>query len=158
MPFGLCYAPATFENMMETMLRGLLFRICLVYLDDVIIFGDSRESCMTNLMEVLGRLRSYNLKLKPKKCKLFRTTVEYLGQIISPEGVSADPGKVETVLTWPMPQDMKEVRSFLGFCLYYRDFILGFALVAAPIQRLVVGKTKGAKVRLPPFVWPPMRK
>ena len=152
MPFGLCNAPATFENMMETMLRGLLFKNCLVYLDDVVVFGDTKKSCLENLEKVLARLHSYNLKLKPKKCKLFRRTVEYLGRIISPEGVKADPTKVESVATWPTPRDVKEVRSFLGFCSYYRDFIPGFAKVAAPIQRLVIGKKKG--VRLPAFIWP----
>ena len=152
MPFGLCNAPATFENMMETMLRGLLWKSCLVYLDDVVVFGESQEACMKNLQEVFNRLRSYNLKLKPKKCKFFRQTVEYLGRIVTPEGISADPGKIEAVMNWPVPRDSKEVRSFLGFCSYYRDFIPGFAGVAAPIQKLVVGKTKG--VRLPPFVWP----
>ena len=152
MPFGLCNAPATFENMMETMLRGLLFKKCLVYLDDVIVFGDSKESCLANLEQVLDRLISYNLKLKPKKCKLFRRTVEYLGRIISPDGIKADPTKIESVATWPTPRDVKEVRSFLGFCSYYRDFIPGFAKVATPIQRLVVGKKKG--VRLPAFIWP----
>ena len=152
MPFGLCNAPATFENMMETMLRGMLRTKCLVYLDDVVVFGDSLASCLSNLKDVMARLRSYNLKLKPTKCKLFRRSVEYLGRIISPDGVSADPSKIEAVADWPEPRSVLEVRSFLGFCSYYRDFIPGFAGVASPIQELVVGKKKG--VRLPPFVWP----
>ena len=151
MPFGLCNAPATFECMMEAMLSGLLGKSCLVYLDDVVVFGKSAQECLRNLVEVFGRLREYNLKLKPKKCKLFRQTVEYLGRIISPEGVSADPGKIEAVLDWPVPRDTKEVRSFLGFCSYYREFIPGFAQISAPIQRLVVGKGKG--VRAPLFDW-----
>ena len=74
------------------------------------------------------------------------------GRIISPEGVSADPSKIEAIATWPEPKSVQEVRSFLGFCSYYRDFIPNFARVASPIQGLVVGKTKG--VRLPPFIWP----
>ena len=152
MSFGLCNAPATFESMMETMLRGLLWRKCLVYLDDIIVFGSSQQECLNNLVEVMSRLRSYGLKLKPKKCKLFRNTVEYLGRIVSPEGISADPGKLEAVAGWATPTDVKEVRSFLGFCSYYRDFIPGFAEVSAPIQELVVGKRKGMS-KLPPFVW-----
>ena len=88
MPFGLCNAPATFECMMETMLRGLLWKKCMVYLDDVIVFGASQQECLDNLVEVMARLRSYDLRLKPKKCKLFRRSVEYLGRIVSGEGIS----------------------------------------------------------------------
>jgi len=152
MPFGLCNAPATFENMMETMLRGLLWKNCLVYLDDIIVFGNTREECLSNLERVMDRLRSYNLRLKPKKCKFFRLSVEYLGRIVSGSGVSADPGKLEAVASWSTPENAKEVRSFLGFCSYYRDFIPGFAAVSAPLQALVVGKRKGM-TKPPPFVW-----
>ena len=152
MPFGLCNAPATFENMMETMLRGLLWKNCLVYLDDIIVFGNTREQCLSNLTQVMDRLRSYNLRLKPKKCKFFRRSVEYLGRIVSGSGISADPGKLEAVASWSTPRDAKEVRSFLGFCSYYRDFIPGFAEVSAPLQALVVGKRKGMS-KPPPFVW-----
>ena len=78
--------------------------------------------------------------------------MEYLGRIISPDRVSADPSKIEAVANCPEPRSVQDVRSFLGFCSYYRDFIPGFAQVASLIQALVVGKTKG--VQLPPFVWP----
>ena len=84
MPFGLCNAPATFECMMEAMLSGLLGKSCLVYLDDVVVFGRSARECLQNLEEVFSRLREYNLKLKPKKCKLFRQSVEYLGPYHQP--------------------------------------------------------------------------
>ena len=117
MSFGLCNAPATFESMMETMLRGLLWHKCLVYLDDIIVFGSSQQECLDNLVEVMSRLRSYGLRLKPKKCKLFRKSVEYLGRIVSPEGISVDPGKLEAVAGWATPSDAKEVQSFLGFLL-----------------------------------------
>ena len=79
MPFGLCNAPAVFERMMEDMLRGLLNRICLVYLDDIIIFGSTLEEALENLGTVLTRIEDWGLKLKPSKCKLFRNKVEYLG-------------------------------------------------------------------------------
>ena len=136
MPFGLCNAPATFEAMMETLLSDLLWRKCLVYLDDVIVFGKTFEECALNLGQVLERIRSNGLTLKPKKCELFRKSMVYLGRIISTEGVKADPEKLETVATWEVPKGPKDVRSFLGFCSYYRDFIPGFSGVSQPLQKL----------------------
>ena len=151
MPFGLCNAPATFEAMMETMLRGILWKKCLVYLDDIIVFGGSVGQCLSNLQAVLDRLRAYGLKLKPTKCKLFREEVEYLGRIVSRHGVSADPGKIKVVSEWPRPEDTKEIRSFIGFCSYYRDFIPGFSQVAAPLQALMIGEKK-TKTKI---IWSP---
>ena len=151
MPFGLCNAPATFEAMMETMLRGLLWKKCLVYLDDIIVFGGSVEETLQNLQAVLKRILSYGLKLKPSKCKLFRKSVEYLGRIVSEHGIMADPHKIEVVQNWPRPMDTKEIRSFIGFCSYYRDFIPGFSRVAAPLQELMIGEKK-AKAKI---VWSP---
>ena len=142
MSFGLCNAPATFEAMMETMLRGLLWKKCLVYLDDIIVYGSTFKQCSKNLSEVLRKLESYGLKLKPTKCKLFRQSVEYLGRIVSGDGIKADPSKVLVVENWPLPTNLKEIRSFIGFCSYYRDFIPGFSYVATPLQALIVGDKK----------------
>ena len=136
MPFGLCNAPATFEAMMETLLSDLLWKKCLVYLDDVIIFGKTFQSCLDNLEEVLQRIMSNGLKLKPKKCQLFKKDINYLGRIISTEGVKADPDKIRSVSEWERPKCPKDVRSFLGFCSYYRDFIPGYSKVSYPIQAL----------------------
>ena len=97
MPFGLCNAPATFEAMMESLLSDMLWKECLVYLDDVIVFGKTFESCLASLAKIFERLRRNGLKLKPKKCNLFRTAINYLGRIISTEGVKADPEKLESV-------------------------------------------------------------
>ena len=136
MPFGLCNAPATFEAMMETLLSDLLWKKCLVYLDDVIIFGKTFEICLSNLKEVLNRIMSNGLKLKPKKCSLFHKNINYLGRIISTEGVKADPEKIRTVMEWGVPAGPKDVRSFLGFCSYYRDFLPGYSKLSYPIQCL----------------------
>ncbi|GFY02093.1 retrovirus-related Pol polyprotein from transposon 17.6 [Trichonephila clavipes] len=87
MPFGLCNAPATFEHLMETVLRGLSYESCLVYLDDIIIVGHSFEEHLKNIRRVLQKLKEANLKLSPFKCHLFRLEVTYLGHIISAEGV-----------------------------------------------------------------------
>jgi hypothetical protein len=133
MPFGLCNAPATFQRLVDIVLSGLNFEICLVYLDDVIIFADNLEQFLERLEQVLRRLREAKLKLKPRKCRLLRKKVEFLGHIVTPEGVAVDPSKVSEVTDWPVPQRLREVRGFLGLCSYYRTFVRNFSLLAAPL-------------------------
>ncbi|XP_020298020.1 uncharacterized protein LOC109862393, partial [Pseudomyrmex gracilis] len=110
MPFGLCNAPATFERSMERVPQQLLTKICLVYLDDIVVFGKSFEEEVTNLKKVFLRLRAANLKLNPKKCNLFRKQVKYLGHVVSAEGISTDPEKNAAVREWPVPQNKKQVK------------------------------------------------
>ena len=107
-----------------------------MYLDNVIVFGKTFEECALNLGEVLQRIRSNGLTLKPKKWELFRKSMVYLGRIISTDGVKADPEKLKTVATWETLRGPKDIRSFLGFCSYYRDFIPGFSAVSQPLQKL----------------------
>ena len=95
MPFGLACAPATFERLMERVLTGLQWQICLVYLDDVIVVGKSFEEMVTNLRQVFDRLKAAGLKLKPKKCSLFSKQVRFLGHVISSDGVATDPNKIQ---------------------------------------------------------------
>ena len=102
MPFGLCNAPATFQRMMDRLLLDLK-DICLVYLDDIIIRGKGVEDCLRNLKRVIARIQEKNLKLKPKKCSFFRSSVNFLGHIVSGKGVSMDPSKIAKVQTWPTP-------------------------------------------------------
>ena len=97
MPFGLCNAPATFQRLMELILKGLNWTSCLVYLDDIIIFSKSIDEHLQRLKEVLSRLELANLKIKPEKCKLFQTSVKYLGHIVSDQGIHTDPEKVSTI-------------------------------------------------------------
>ena len=136
MPFGLCNAPATFEAMMETLLADLVWKKCLVYLDDVIVFGKTFLDCAANLEEVIHRIQANGLKLKPKKCHLFKKSIAYLGRVISTTGVEADPDKLKAVEEWVTPKSPKEIRSFIGFCSYYRDFIPGYSRVSFPMQAL----------------------
>ena len=145
MPFGLTCAPATFERLMETVLAGLQWDKCLVYLDDIIVIGNSFENMLENLEKVFDRLQRAGLKLKAKKCNLFATKVSYLGHIISCEGIATDPEKIKAVAEWPIPTNVTEVRSFLGMCSYYRRFIRDFASEAKPLHCLT---EKGRK-----FLW-----
>jgi hypothetical protein len=137
MSFGLCNAPATFERLMEKVLAGLQWQKCLVYLDDIIIFGKTFEEALENLRCILERLLKHRLVLKPKKCDLFKKEVHYLGHVVSGEGVQCDPKKVEAVENWPQPRSVKEVRSFLGLASYYRKFIENFAEKAGPLTDLL---------------------
>ena len=140
MPFGLCNAPATFERLRESVLRGLTYEACLVYLDDVIVIGCTFQEQMYNLRKVFQRLREAHLKLNPEKCQLFQKEVRYLGHIVSPSGVTTDPEKLEAVKSWPRPNDKHQLRSFLVLCTYYKRFISGFADIAKLLTRLTEEK------------------
>ena len=136
MPFGLTNAPSTFERLMEIVLAGLQYNICLVFLDDIIVYGSSFEEEISRLKQVFTRLIQAGLKLKPKKCVLFQKKVAYLGHIVSDAGVSPDPSKVEAIEKWPTPSTLTEVRSFLGLAAYYRRFVKDFATIASPLHKL----------------------
>ena len=145
MPFGLCNAPATFERLMETVLQGLMWDRCIVYLDDVISFGSTFSSALNHLEQIFQRFRHAHLQIKAQKCSLFQKQVDFLGHVVSRDGVSCDPKKIEAVQKWPVPNTVKTVRSFLGFVGYYRRFIKDFAHNAEPLTHLT--KTEV------PFVW-----
>ena len=141
MPFGLCNAPATFERLMDLVLRGFTWKTCLVYLDDVMVVGRNFEEHLKNLKDVFSRIKSANLKLNPKKCSLFQNQVEFLGHVVSQDGIQTDHRKTEAIRNWPKPRDKHELRSFLGLCTYYRRFVERFADVAAPLHRLTEEKS-----------------
>ena len=145
MPFGLASAPATFERLMERVLSGLNWKVCLVYLDDIIVFSQSFEAHLQRIEEVLSRLQEAGLKISPSKCKLFQHEVDYLGHVVSRDGVGTDKRKIEAIAQWPQPQNVSEVRSFIGLCSYYRKFIKGFADIARPLHRLTEVDR--------PFIW-----
>lgn len=136
MPFGLTNSPATFQRLMERVLAGLQWQICLVYIDDIIIFGRTVEEHLAQLQTVFSRLKAAGLKLKPKKCHLFKRKVHYLGHMVSEDGVETDPEKTEAIRRWERPATVTDVRSFLGICSYYRRFVPDFASLAKPLIKM----------------------
>jgi hypothetical protein len=136
MPFGLTNAPATFQNLMNDVLRDFLDDFAVVYLDDILIFSRSLDEHKRHVRLVLERLRDNGLFAKPEKCSFHQREVEYLGYLVSASGVKMDPKKVSSVVDWPEPSSVRDLQIFLGFANFYRRFIRGFSKVAAPLTRL----------------------
>lgn len=147
MPFGLCNAPAVYQRMMQDILGGLLWRECLVYLDDVLIFGRTFQEHAERLERVVKRLFDAGLLLKAKKCNFASTKTTFLGHVVSAGGLSPDPAKVDKIKNFPQPRTAKELRAFLGLGSYYRRYIEGFAQIAAPLYKLTE--------KIADFVWTP---
>ena len=136
MPFGLSNAGSTFQRLMDVVMSGLHMDVCLVYLDDIICFSSTVEEHLERLVRILGRLRTAGLKIKPEKCSLMQKSVSFLGHVVSGDGIATDPEKIKAVMEWPVPNSVKEVRSFLGLSGYYRRFVKGYAGIAAPLHAL----------------------
>ena len=120
MPFRFCNAPTTFERLMELVLKDLNCKVCLIYLDDIIVYGAGFYPALDRLKMVWRRIREANLKLKPTKCCPMRAQVLFLGHIVSRQGVGMNPAKTEAVEKWPTLVNVKDVRAFLGLASHYR--------------------------------------
>lgn len=136
LPFGLCSAPATFQRMMDTVLSGLKWQSCLVYLDDVVIFSATFDQHVERLRTVLEAISSAGLTIKPQKCHFGFHELLFLGHVVSSEGIRPDPEKTAAVEKFPRPTDKRAVRRFLGLCAYYRRFVKDFSKIAEPLTRL----------------------
>lgn len=139
MPQGITGAPATFQRLMEKTVGDMNLLQVLVYLDDLIVFGKTLEEHEERLLKVLDRLEEAGLKISLDKCQFCQTQVKYLGHIVSADGVSPDPEKIKAVTSWPQPHDLKTLKSFLGFCGYYRRFIANYASIVRPLTELTKG-------------------
>ena len=145
MPFGATNAPATFQRLMHDCLGDLNMNWCIVYLDDIIIFSDTKEEQIKRLEAVFQKLMAAGLKLKPTKCFFFRDEIEYLGHVVSGKGISTNPKKIEAVTKWPTPKTVYDVRSFLGFVGYYRLFKKNFSKITKPIREVITGLENQSK-------------
>nr|ATA66765.1 Pol [Haliotis discus hannai] len=137
LPFGLVNAPATYQRQMEHMLGELHLEICMIYLDDLIVFSDSFEEHLLRLEKIFQRLRESGLKLAAKKCDFFQEQVKFVGHIVSADGIQTDPAKIEKIVNWPTPKNSEEVRQFLGFAGYYRKYVKNFSRIARPLSELL---------------------
>jgi hypothetical protein len=145
LPFGLTNAPATFMHLMNSVFSDYLDDFVIVFLDDVLIFSRSIEEHQRHVRLVLERLREHRLYANMKKCEFFQSKISFLGHIVSADGISMDPEKIQAIRDWPTLQNVGDVRSFLGLAGYYRKFVHRFSHIAAPLSNLLRNDT--------PFIW-----
>nr|KYP72694.1 Transposon Ty3-I Gag-Pol polyprotein [Cajanus cajan] len=136
MPFGVTNAPAVFMDYMNRIFRPYLDHFVVVFIDDILIYSRTHEEHEEHLQTILQILKDKQLYAKLSKCEFWLEEVKFLGHVISKDGVSVDPSKVEAVLLWEPPKTVTKIRSFLGLAGYYRRFIEGFSKIAMPLTQL----------------------
>ena len=136
---GLCNGSASMQRLMEKCMGDLHLKECLIFLDDILIFSNTFETHIDRLEAVFGRLEQYGLKLKPSKCELFKSSISFLGHVVSEDGISTDPEKTSAVSSWPAPSNIKELRKFLGFAGFYRRYIEHYSQITEPLSSLLQG-------------------
>ena len=130
---------------MQSCLGNLHLQYCIIYLDDIIVFSKTLEEHLSRLRAVFEKLKKAEMKPKPSKCEFFKQELTYLGYGVSKNGIQTDSKKVETICKWPVPINVTEVRSFLGFTNYYQRFIKKYAQVAKPLYKLILGENASKK-------------
>ena len=136
MPFGLTNAPATFQRLMNQVMSDFIFSCLLVYLDDLLVYSSTFEKHLKALETVLDKLKEVGVRLNPDKCSFVQKEVPFLGHIVSADGIATDPSKTRAIENWPVPENVSQVRSFLGLASYYRRFVPDFSKIAKPLTAL----------------------
>ncbi|UOH82890.1 hypothetical protein LQV05_005603 [Cryptococcus neoformans] len=145
MPFGLTNAPASFQHLMNHNFRDMLDIFVIIYLDDILIYSPELGTHQSHVIQVLDHLCQTHLYAKASKCEFHQTSVEFLGFVVSDQGLSMDTKKVKSITEWPIPRNLHDTQSFLGFCNFYQRFIKNYSSIAKPLIDLT-------KKDLP-FVW-----
>ncbi|GBP03435.1 Retrovirus-related Pol polyprotein from transposon 297 [Eumeta japonica] len=143
MPFGLKNAPATFQRLMNETLRDFINKTCVVYLDDILIFSTSLKEHVKAITDIFRVLEAANLKIQVDKCNFMKKETEFLGHILTKEGLKPNPNKIKVIQELELPRTEKQIKSFLGLTGYYRKFVKDYAKVAQPMTKYL---RKGAKI------------
>jgi hypothetical protein len=140
MPFGLTNAPAMFQCLMNSIFAQFMRKFVLVFMDDILIYSKTLEDHVQHLSQVFAVLRDHKLFIKFKKCAFAQQQIDYLGHIISVNGVSTNPSKISTMVDWPVPKTFTNLRGFLGLTRYYRKFVKNYGILAKPLASLLQNK------------------
>ncbi|KAL0177211.1 hypothetical protein M9458_026105, partial [Cirrhinus mrigala] len=139
MPYGLSISPAVFQTFMNEVLWEYLHRFVMVYIDDILIYSRNEAEHRQHVQQVLHKLREHQLFLKLEKCEFHQPLVQFLGYVLSGEGVQMDQGKIQVILDWPIPSTLQR---FLDFANFYRQFIMNYSIITASLTSLLRGKPK----------------
>ena len=146
MPFELKNAPSVFQRLMQQVLAGVNPEsgpnFVVAYIDDLLVFSSSLQAHLDHLNHVMKRIREVGLKVNPSKCQFIRKEVEYLGHVITPEGLRPNDKLITAVRDYTLPKNVQELMRFLGLASYYRRFVHQFSKVAQPLHRLTCKNTE----------------
>jgi len=152
MPFGLTNAPATFQSYINAALRQFLDKFAIAYIDDILIYSNSLEEHHEHVRTILKTLLEHGLYASLDKCQFSVQEVDFLGYVITPNGVAMEKSRVDSIQEWPVPKSVHDVQVFLGFCNFYRRFICAYSRVVLPITNLLRTKDKNNPTT---FQWTP---
>ena len=139
MPFGIAAAPATFQKLMTDVLKEMLWKEAMVYLDDILIFSKTEAEHIDRLEKLFTRIEAAGLRINPEKCKFFQEELRFLGHIVNRDGIKTDPEKIKSIMEFEQPKCIKKLRSFLGLCNYYRKFIKNYSKLAKILEEMCGG-------------------
>lgn len=140
LPFGLKNAPGIFQRAIDDILREVIGKTCHVYIDDIIIFSSSAEKHITDIDRILKKLYKANMRVSSEKSKFFKNSVEFLGFVVSENGIKTCPEKINDILNYRVPETLRGLRSFLGLAGYYRRFVKNYALITKPLTKYLRGE------------------